>query len=152
MRSVLLRHLFPAAAILLATATPRVLHAQDACGYLTAAQVTAAMGTPVNAGTPGPKNCVWHVTKGDGNLYLTLRDGATYDTFKSQVQALGHMTPVTGLGDDAFFLSGSKDSAPLYVHKGSLVYLIMARVAGHTLDQNQATEKAVAAQILASHP
>ena len=30
----------------------------DPCTFLTTAQVTAAMGTPVNDGTPGPKNCI----------------------------------------------------------------------------------------------
>ena len=142
-----MRHLLLATTILFAATL--TAHAQDACGYLTSDQVAAIMGSPVNAPIPGPKNCVWHLTNSNGNLYLTLRDGATYDAFKSQVQASGHLIPVSGLGDDAFFLGGSTASAALYVRKGSQVYLIMARVTGHALDQNEAAEKAAATQILA---
>jgi hypothetical protein len=138
---------FAAATILFAAAVTLRAHAADPCTFLTTAQVTAAMGIPVNDGTPGPKNCVWHAIKSNSNLYLTLRDGATYPTFKSQVQATGHASPVTGIGDDAFFMAGQESSA-LYVLKGSQVLLIIARVAGNTLAQNQAIEKAIATQAI----
>jgi hypothetical protein len=136
-----------AATILLAAAATLPAHAADPCTFLTTAQVTTAMGIPVNDGTPGPKNCVWHAIKSNSNLYLTLRDGATYSTFKSQVQATGHASPVTGIGDDAFFMAGGESSA-LYVLKGSQILLIIARVAGNTVAQNQAIEKAIATQAI----
>jgi len=136
-----------AAAILFAATVTLPAHAADPCTFLTTAQVTTAIGTPVNDGTPGPKNCIWHATKGNGNVYLTLRDSAAYSTFKSQAQAVGNMKPVPGLGDDAFFLAESgSSSATLYVLKGSQVLLIMARVTGNTGEQNQAIERAIAAQ------
>jgi hypothetical protein len=107
------------------------------------------MGTPVNDGTPGPKNCIWHASNGKGNVYLTLRDSAGYSTFKSEAQAVGGMKPVSGLGDDAFFLAeAGKPSSTLYVLKGSQVLLIMARVTGNNAEQNQAIEKAIAAQAI----
>ncbi|HSY69263.1 MAG TPA: hypothetical protein VK813_11505, partial [Edaphobacter sp.] len=130
-----------------AAAATTPAHAADPCTFLTTAQVTAAMGTPVNDGTPGPKNCIWHATKRDGNVYITLRDSASFATFKSQAQSAGHLVPASGLGDDAFFVTG-KDSAALYVLKGSQVLLIMARITGNTSDQNQAIEKALAAQAI----
>ena len=138
---------FSAATILFAATLSLRAYAADPCTFLTTAQVTAAMGIPVNDGTPGPKNCIWHAIKSNSNLYMTLRDSATYSTFKAQVQALGHASPVTGIGDDAFFMGDEKSSA-LYVLKGSQVLLIIARVAGNTVAQNQAIEKAIASQAI----
>jgi hypothetical protein len=135
-------------ATLILTATSLSAYAQDPCTYLTTDQVATALGAPSNPGTPGPKNCVWHATKANSNVYLTLRDAASYNTFKSAAQASGHMTPVSGLGDDAFFVAGSTASASLYVRKGSQVILLMVRIDGALLDKNQAAEKTLAAQIL----
>jgi hypothetical protein len=146
MRLTLIR-LFASAAltVLFAAAATAPARAADPCTFLTTAQVTAAMGTPVNDGTPGPKNCIWHATKRDGNVYITLRDSASFAAFKSQAQSAGHMVPASGLGDDAFFVAG-KESSALYVLKGPQVLLIMARLTGNTGEQNQAIEKALAAQ------
>jgi hypothetical protein len=141
-----MRHLLLAVLILMAA--PLAAQTPNPCTYLTTDQIAAATGLPSNPGTPGPKNCVWHATKSNSNVYLTLRDGATYDAFKAQVQAAGHMTPVTGLGDDAFFLGGSPTSSALYVRKGAQVILLIVRIDGASLDKNQAAEKTLAAQIL----
>jgi hypothetical protein len=139
-----LTSLITSAALLVAASA----YAQDPCTYLTTDQVAAALGAPSNPGTPGPKNCVWHATKANSNVYLTLRDAASYNTFKSAAQAGGHMTPVSGLGDDAFFVAGSTASASLYVRKGSQVILLMVRIDGAPPDKNEAAEKTLAAQAL----
>ncbi len=147
MRLISLRLVITALTTLFAAAATAPARAADPCTFLTTAQVTAAMGTPVNDGTPGPKNCMWHATKANGNVYITLRDRASFAAFKSQAQSAGHLVPAPGLGDDAFFVAG-KDSAALYVLKGSQALLIMARLTGNTGEQNQAIEKVLAAQAI----
>ena len=83
MRLISLRLVITALTTLFAAAATAPARAADPCTFLTTAQVTAAMGTPVNDGTPGPKNCMWHATKRDGNVYITLRDSASFAAFKS---------------------------------------------------------------------
>ena len=63
MRLISLRLVITALTTLFAAAATAPARAADPCTFLTTAQVTAAMGTPVNDGTPGPKNCMWHATK-----------------------------------------------------------------------------------------
>ena len=135
--------LFATVVILTAAAIPA--RAADACSLLTTAQVTAAMGTPVKPPTPGPKNCVWSAVNGKGNTYLSLRDTTGYDKFKSTAQMTGQLVPVSGLGDDAFFVGEGNDPT-LYVKKGSTVALLRSRITGNTAAQNQAIEKTLAAQ------
>jgi hypothetical protein len=147
MRLTSTRLFVTALTVLFAAAATPPARAADPCTFLTTAQVTAAMGTPVNDGTPGPKNCIWHATKRDGNVYITLRDSASFAMFKSQAQSAGHLMPASGLGDDAFFVTG-KDSAALYVLRGPQVLLIMARLTGNTGEQNQAIEKTLVAQAI----
>ncbi len=53
-------HLSLAVSILFAAAPLAALaDVVNPCSLLTTAQVTAAMGTPMQAGTPGPTNCTW---------------------------------------------------------------------------------------------
>ena len=137
-------------ASILIAASPLALRAEasDPCTYLTTDQVAAATGIPFNPGTPGPKNCVWHAIKSNSNVYLTLRDAAGYDRFKATGQATGHVVPVTGIGDDAFYLAGDTASASLYVRKGAQVILLAVRIDGAPLEKNEAAERSLAAQIL----
>jgi len=136
-----------ATAILLAT-TQATLHAQDACGLLTRAQVAAAMGIPVLDGKPGQKACIWQATKDNSSAYLSVHDDVpTYDRFKANAQKTGHFVPVSGIGDDAFFLIGFKST--LYVKKGLNVYLLIVRSDGHMPEMILTAEKSLAAQIVA---
>jgi len=72
---------------------------------------------------------------------------------RSEAQFHSWMTPVTGLGDGAFFFADPKASS-LYVLKGSVTFkdsqtmLIAVQATGFTTDQTQAAEKALAAQAL----
>ena len=148
------RHLSLAASILFA-ATPLAALADvvNPCSLLTTAQVTAAIGTPMQAGTPGPTNCTWRAQKGSSNVSIAVRSADIYAPMKSEAQFHGWMMPVTGLGDGAFFFADPKASL-LYVLKGSVTLkdshtmLIAVQVAGFTTEQTQAAEKALAAQAL----
>ncbi len=120
----------------------------DPCTYLTTDQVAAATGIPFNPGTPGPKNCIWHAVKSNSNVYLTLRDAAGYDRFKATAQATGHVVPVAGLGDDAYYLAGDTASASLYVRKGTQVILLAIRIEGASLEKTEAAEKTLATQAI----
>jgi hypothetical protein len=137
-------------AVLLATMQV-TLHAQVACDLLTRAQVAAAMGTPVQEGKPGQKACIWQAVKDNSSTYLSLHDDVpTYERFKTNAQKTGHYVPVSGLGDDAFFLIGFKSS--LYVKKGSMVFLLTVRFDdGHLPKQPPTVEKSLAAQIVAKN-
>jgi hypothetical protein len=130
-------------AAMLFTAATLPAHAADACSLLTTSQISAAMGTPAKDPIPGPKGCVWNTVNGKGTAYLTLPDVSAYDSFKATAQAVGEYVAVSGLGDDAFFVTDN-----LYVKKGSNVILLRAKISGNTLAQNQALEKTIAAQAI----
>jgi hypothetical protein len=139
MRQAILRLFIFAAAL----ATVSVAYAQQPCNMLSQAQIGSALGANMKSGAAGPKDCIWGATGSDARVYLTLRDPATWSSFKSTVQSTGHLQQVSGLGNDAFFLTGSQSSA-LYVLKGSHVVLIVAHKTGLTDAQVQNIEKTLA--------
>ena len=146
-------HLSLAISILFAVAPLTAFADVNPCSLLTTAQVTAAMGTPMQAGTPGPTNCTWLAQNGSSNVSLAVRSADVYAPMRSEAQFHSCMTPVAGVGDDAFFFADSKASS-LYVLKGSVTLkdsqtmLIAIQASGFTTDQTQVAEKALAAQAL----
>ena len=147
--------------------TPTVFAAtDDACTLLTQAQVTAAVGTPVAAGThvtpTFTKTCTWTpTTSGTGikAVTLNLQTASIYDGGKSKTQfALGAanastpgasmaIIPVSGLGDDAYFF-GSQGSFMLFVKKGAGAFKVAIYGKPPSTD-TQTAEKNLAQQVLA---
>ena len=132
----------------------------DACSLLTPAQVSAALGVPVIGRSLGPKACMWSQTgaKPGSTLWrvdlviLTMQGYTLAKTVAKTANAPTSMTPVSGLGDDAYYLAMA--SGPQYMEirakKGSVAFGIHVRRSGtFSVDQVKATEKTLASDALA---
>ena len=85
----------------------------DACALLTAAQVSAAVGFPVAAGTHVTptflKTCTWTGSNSTGVQFVTLnlQSGTFFDGAKRQASlmtAAGAVVKPAGIGDDSYYL------------------------------------------------
>ena len=136
----------PLAAAALLLAAPLAARAADTCGLLTAAQIGQATGDPVTSTSPGPSNCIWRGK--DNGVYLTIRDSSAWANGKSILSATGHATPVSGVGDDAFF--ANMGTQPwLYALKGSHFIIIHLNASKLPAPQAQAALKTLAVDALA---
>ena len=127
-------------AAILVAATP-LARAADTCNLLTAAEIATATGDPVTTTSPGPSNCIWSGKA--SRVYLTIRDGSGWASFKSMAIGGGHATATSGVGDDAFFL-GSGAQFFLYALKGKQFIILRVNVPKFSADQNQAAMKTLA--------
>jgi hypothetical protein len=140
-----------AAASLVSAAQPN-----DACSLLTQAQVSAVLGVSVGAGVPsGPSLCQWSQpgdTSSRGKRVLLnlfgpmgrLTPADRYATAKTPVKRITK-TPVSGIGEEAFYLTRPTDTE-LTVKKGSSVFRIS--VYGYSPDQTKTMGKALALDAL----
>ncbi len=131
----------------------RAADAAVACALLTQAQIEAATGTAVGAGSPiaAPTSCQW---AGKGKIVtLTInrpRAGKTpLDQFnEGKTKKLAGVTtePAGGVGDDAYYVyfSGTtRAGCGLVVKKGGSVFEV--RVYGFDLSQAKTVAKTLAA-------
>jgi hypothetical protein len=138
---------------------PLAAHAEtDACTLLTAAQVGAAIGTPVTAGehvTPTfVKTCTWKPSANSAVKAVTLflQTATSYDGGKDLARqmaaaAKGASMKSAGVGDDAYYFSVG-DQAGLLVKKGSVAFkvAIYATLPG---DKKEAMELILAKEVVA---
>ncbi len=129
--------------------------ADDACAIVTPAQVSAAVGVAVRAGTyvtpTFKKTCTWNAddpTKGISFVTLNLQGLDQFAAGKQAgpVKSIG-VTAVAGIGDDAYFL-GVGSTEGLIVKKGQRAFKI-AIYSTLPLEKKRALEKALAEQVLA---
>ena len=99
-------------------------HAAPApCTLLTQAQVSAALGVAFGPAEPiGTKGCSWTSEKPHEIVTLSLWPPAEWDRIKASSVPGTTNTPVSGLGDDAFYTTVAQ-YVVLYVKKGQTVYL-----------------------------
>ncbi len=132
---------------------------QDPCTLLTPDQIKAVLNSPVEPGQPGvakdSNECTWSDANGADRLYIALRPAAEFRTLRSNLEKSGgHATPVTGLGQDAFFVSPDESSSALYILTKTHLVLLTVTLPPEGAQQagiqqtTQAAEKALAAQIL----
>jgi hypothetical protein len=155
--------------ILVAAASPAAMAAPpaDACSLLTQAQVSAAVGVNVGAGshmTPTYlKMCVWSPPGGANkdlqNVTLSLESASAYQSAKAMLQAVANssqnqhnktpitMTAASGLGDDALY-SSMGNYSKLIVKKGDVVFQLVIYSAA-PFAKKQAMERALALNVLA---
>jgi hypothetical protein len=135
-----------------ATLGSRTAAAQSAptpCSLLTSAQVTAAVGVSVGAAQPiANTGCSWsgpHMM-----VTVSLWDGNKWEQMKTPLSGMSR-TPVSGLGDDAFYTTmgpaSGKQLATLSVKKGITAYLI--KVYGPSVTDQMSMEKTLAGNLLA---
>jgi hypothetical protein len=128
-----------------------------ACSLLTQAKVAEVLGVPVGAGAPimpsQPAQCAW-APQGDRTKralldILTPLGSRTpvdrFNTGKTPVNGITK-TPVTGIGDEAYYTSTPGLGTALSVRKGTSAFLI--RVSGFPEDAAKAFEKTLALNVL----
>ena len=119
------------------------------CSLLTSPQVTAAVGVSVGAAQPiANTGCQWsgpHMI-----VTVSLWDGNKWEKMKAPMPGM-ERTPVSGLGDDAFYTTigpaSGKQFVTLSVKKGSTAYLI--KVYGPSVAEQMSMEKTLAGNVLA---
>jgi hypothetical protein len=128
--------------------------AGDACALLTPAQVGAALGAPVGAGsyvTPTfKKTCTWTATASAGGyVTLLLQDLSGFEGGKRLAQMGAKnvsLTSISGVGDDAYYLAVG-DQVGLIVKKGNAAFKV-AVYAHIAVEDKEAKEKALALNVL----
>ena len=139
---------------------------RDACSLLTQARVSAVLGVSMGNGVypgdgiPGDhphdsRECVWPLA-GQGSssqtrvvLYLlgvvgTLTPTQRFDRYAQQFASM--KTPVSGIGDDAFYVASPMNTS-IYVRKGSSVFQVI--VFGVPKEQIKSNEKTLAEEVVA---
>jgi hypothetical protein len=128
----------------------------DACSYLTQAQVIAAVAVPVGAGTyvtpTFKKTCTWTPTgdekKTIQSVTLLLQTADAFEFGKKLGDAKNVViTPVSGAGDDAYFLA-IMDAVSLIVKKGNAAFKVTVYARGISVEKKEAMEKTLAMQIV----
>lgn len=138
-----------AAMVPAATAAPT----GDACSLLTPAQVGAALGVSVGAGsyvTPTfKKTCTWNATTSGGEyVTLMLQTVAGFEGGKQLGQTASiSLTSISSVGDDAYYLAVG-DQVGLIVKKGNAAFKV-AVYAHIPVESKKATEKTLAQQVVA---
>jgi hypothetical protein len=114
----------------------------DACTLLTAEQVSGVLDAKVGAGKPlVAKVCIWPGAPGK-RVTLTL---ITPQAFVYAKTPTGHgmvKTDVSGIGDDAVYVSAPGTPTTLTVKKGNAAFTIM--ISGFSDDQTKVREKTLA--------
>jgi hypothetical protein len=132
---------------------PTAVQGGSACTLLTTEQVTTALGTTVEAGKPivesNPRICGWAPPGGpkiDGRkLTVSVITGRAFDLGKTPMEGI-EKVPVTGVGDDALFITAGGLGTSLNVKKGGSGFTV--RVGGFKKDQEMQIEKTLALEIL----
>ena len=138
----------------------------DACALVTQAQISAAVGASMGAGTHVTstyvKTCTWTpsggATKDVKSVTVSYQDAGSYDAGKrlmQQAQAAaakegtGKMTSesATGIGDDAYYTTMGTGYTGLMLKKGN-VALKVAVYGDMPADKKKAVEKTLALQAL----
>jgi hypothetical protein len=132
---------------------PVFARAQSPCGLLTPDQIKAVVSEPVNPGTPGGSkdapDCTWKDAKGEDRVYISLKQRDTFNVTRAQMSNTGRLSSVTGVGEDAFFVSSSAGStAYLYALGKHRLLLLEVNIPNASRQDNEAAEKAIANEIL----
>jgi len=122
----------------------------DACSLLTPEQISGVLGAAVGPGerlvASSPKMCGFG---GAGNAKRVVVALLTLDMFtheKTPLQGISEES-VSGLGDDAHFMTTPGFGTGLSIKKGSFAFKV--RVYGFPPDQIKEKEKTLAQQVLA---
>ncbi|HLW48959.1 MAG TPA: hypothetical protein VKW09_14495 [bacterium] len=126
----------------------------DACSLLTQAQVSAALGVSMAPGQrylPSlPQVCAWsepvppHIQR----VVVTISNTVTFASEKTPTPGVTK-TPVSGIGDDAYYVTAGGLGTDLHVKKGSFAFKISVGGPGFSVDQIKVMEKTLAQDVLA---
>jgi hypothetical protein len=130
------------------TTTGMGFTASQLCGLVSATDVSAAIGVTVGAGVGSGVNapsCTWSASSGAGAT-IAADDPGSVGQVPFGMQGLDNhrATPVSGLGDAAFFAAaGDLPDAELDIKKGGRAITITAAIQGVTQAQQEAAEQAI---------
>ena len=133
---------------------------RDACTYLSGTRISTVLGIEIDAGQhigPGGALCGWgqpddpnHSGK---HVLLTLYRAVgklspveRFENGKTPIQGIAK-TPVSGVGDEAYFIDTPGFGLGLNVKKGSSAFQV--KVYGFSPEQTKAFEKVLAQDVLA---
>lgn len=137
------------AAVMLA---PVAARAQAPCTLLNPLQIKAVVNTPVDAGQAGGSkdspDCTWKDPQGQDRVYVSLKSRDNFNVIHAQMQNTGRLSSVTGVGEDAFFVSSTGSAAYLYALGKHHLLLLSVTIPNASRQDNQAAEKAIAGEIL----
>lgn len=122
----------------------------DACGLVTPAQVSAALGASVGPGErvvpTSPKLCGFGGAGAAKRVVVALITPTMFAHEKHPLQGIAE-EQAPGLGDDAHYMNTPGFGTGLSVLKGGFAFKI--RVYGFPIEQVKAKEKMLARQVLA---
>ena len=121
------------------------------CAMLTPDEIKVVLSSAVLPGKPGAaSDCTWRDAKGEDRVYLSVKPvmGPEVKDLRGQMQASGHMTPVTGMAEDAFFVTSAGASAALYMVKKQHLLLLTVTGPNFSRQENEGAEKALAPKVL----
>lgn len=127
----------------------------DACTLLTEAQVSSVLGTSVAAGQHlgGNSLCAWGKMGGKRvvlSIYTQMGSMTPVQRFNNAkntpVRGIAK-TPVSGIGDDALYMTTPGLGTGVFFRKGSAAFDL--RVYGFPLDQLKEKEKTLALDVIA---
>lgn len=138
----------------LITARPLRAASGDACSLLTQAQVSAVLGVPVDTGKRVIPNstlmCGWSEHGGptaiSKRVVLTLSTPEKFTRGKTPFQGITKV-PVSGIGDDAYFVTASGLGTTLNVLKGSSAFAVSVK-GQFSADKVKEFEKGLAQNVL----
>jgi len=140
----------PAASSASGTQTGMGFTADALCALVTPAEMSAALGRSVGPGVPSGVNapsCSWQANDASGATIAATDPGSVGQIpFGMQGIPGAHVTAVPGLGDSAYFASGSSGTtAELDITKGGRAITITVGIAdpNTTQAQQEAAEQAI---------
>ena len=126
----------------------------DACSLITTDEAAAALGEPVDPGAPpepGSSSCLFSGHPAQGitidSVEISITSGGDFDPNKKSIPGLT-ITPESGIGDAAYYVSIGAGHVVLNVKKGQTTFTTSVLKAGASDSQLQAGEKTLALAIL----
>ena len=96
----------------------------DPCSLLTTAQVSSAIGGAAQPGKPiNTTGCSWSSTSPKAMVTISFQNLGTYEHLKAASQPMVVKTPISGVGDDAFYQSAGTWTT-LTVQKGATYFIV----------------------------
>ena len=118
--------------------------ALDACSLITAAEAAAALGQPVAAGVvpePGASSCIFVDSAQAANAVdIEITRVADFKPDQKSIPGLA-ITPVSGVGDAAYYVNLGGGYETLNVRKGQTTFSVAVMLKGATDSQLEAAEK-----------
>ncbi len=129
--------------------------AADACSFLTRDEVSTVLGVPAGGGKlvslSDPHVCEWSVPGGPTltakKVVLTITTMRVFSQGKIPVPGI-IKTPVSRIGDAAYFVTASDLGTTLNVRKESAAFSIRVQGSGFSVEQIKEMEKTLAQTLL----